>query len=323
MKIRDEILEYSRNIRYRSNLNISKIIQLIGINKVKYYNWIKREGVENQHNGNIPKKHWLTPDERAIIIQKAKNHIDDNKYSLEDGYRRITYMGIDANLFACSSSTVYRVLRQAGLLKKWKSKDNTKKGTGYKQPTTMHQEWHTDIKYINFFGTFIYFMGVIDGYSRYLVHHEVRMSMTEYDVQIVIQRALEKYPNYKPKIITDNGSQYISIDFKLFMEEVGSQHVRISPAYPQANGKIERLHRTLEEECLRKTSMVSIQDARLQIAEYVDYYNNHRLHSAIDYLRPVDLLNGNEKELLAKRKDKITKAKEARKRHWSNKNIAA
>lgn len=322
MKTRDEVVKYSQSLNRKSHLNISKIIQLIGISRTKYYEWVKRLGIENQHNGKIPKTHWLTAEERNIIIKKAKNHIPNNKYSLEDGYRRIAYMGLDNDDFACSDSSVYRVLRQEGLLKKWKSKDKTKKGKGYKQPKTVHQEWHTDIKYINFFGTFIYFIGVIDGYSRYLVHHEIRMNMTKYDIQLVIQRALEKYPNYKPKIITDNGSQYISSDFKLFMEEVGSQHIRTSPAYPQANGKIERLHRTLEEECLRKTSMLSIEDARLQIEQYVEYYNNHRLHSAIDYLRPVDLLNGNEKELLEKRKEKLTKAKAARKRHWNNKIIA-
>src|SRR4030042_5193464 len=97
--------------------------------------------------------------------------------------------------------------------------------------------------------------------------------MQEYDVQITIQRALEKYPFAKPRLITDNGSQFISKDFAEYLKLVGLQHIRTSVAYPQSNGKIERYHRTLHQECLQKNSFINLDDARNQIAHFVDYYN--------------------------------------------------
>ncbi len=323
MDVRDEVVDYVRSISSHSHLKISHLVQLIDISRSRYYDWIKRYSIPNQHNGKIPKEHWLTDEEKNAIINKAKSHISAGNYSLEDGYRRITYSGIDANDFACSASTVYRVLRGTGLLQKFKPKNRSKKGNGYKQPTAVHQEWHTDIKYINFNGVFIYFIGVIDGYSRYIVHHEIRMTMNEYDVEIVIQRALEKFPEYRPKIITDNGGQYVSIDFKQFIKLSNLQHIRTSPAYPQANGKIERFHRTLEGECLRKTSLLTIDDARHQIDDYIKHYNNNRLHSSLGYLTPNDIIAGKEKQLLGIREIKLKVAKKKRKAYWEQNAIAA
>lgn len=295
---------------------------MTGINSGKYYNWRRRFSKQNNHNGTIPKAHWLTPEEKQSIIDYAGKYISSNSYYLKDGYRRIAYNGLDENVFAVSPTTVYRVLSKAGLLSKWKGKHRSSKGSGYRQPAGPHQEWHTDIKYINFQGTFLFFISIMDGYSRYILHHELRTSMTEHDVEITLQKAHEKYPDKKPKIISDNGSQYISKDFQLYLKEIGLQHVRISPFYPQSNGKIERFHRSLEEECISTKSMINLDDARSQIARYIDHYNNHRLHSALFYLRPVDFLSGNVDELLQERQSKLDRATENRVKYWSNKKVA-
>jgi len=291
---------------------------MLGIKRVKFYDWRKRYGTKNNHNGKVPKKHWTTPEEKQAVIDFARKHINNKKYYLNDGYRRIAYLGIDANAFACSPATVYRILSNAGLLNKWNNSKANTKGTGFIQPEAPHKEWHTDIKYVNYRGTFLFFIGVIDGYSRYMVHHELRESMTEKDVAIVLQRAKEKYPDKSPKIITDNGSQYVSKDFALFIKEAGLRHIRTSVAYPQSNGKIERFHRTLSEECLRVQSHFSIEDARTQIAEFVDNYNNNRLHSSLSYLRPVDYLNGNVDALLKERDKKLEEAAEKRNKYWED-----
>jgi transposase InsO family protein len=75
---------------------------------------------------------------------------------------------------------------------------------------------------------------------------------------------LEKYLGASPIIISDNGSQYISKDFKSFIRERGLKHIRTSIRYPQSNGKLERFHRTIKEEKIRKSSMLGIEDARRQ-----------------------------------------------------------
>jgi transposase InsO family protein len=82
----------------------------------------------------------------------------------------------------------------------------------------------------------------------------------EFDVQTIVQRALEKYPGrVKPRLITDNGSLYISKEFAEYLKHVGLQHFRTSMAYPQSNGKIKRYHRTINEECLQQSSLVNLE----------------------------------------------------------------
>ncbi len=75
--------------------------------------------------------------------------------------------------------------------------------------------------------------------------------MKEFDTEVVVQRALEKYPGEHPRIITDNGPQFISRDFKHFIRLMGLTHVRTSPYYPQSNGKLERWHGSIKRECIR------------------------------------------------------------------------
>ena len=111
------------------------------------------------------------------------------------------------------------------------------------QPLRAHQHWHTDISYLNLGGTFYYLCSFLDGASRAVVHWEIRESMTEADVECILERAKERYPDARPRIISDNGPQYIAKDFKAFIRISGMTHVRTAPYYPQSNGKIERCTR--------------------------------------------------------------------------------
>jgi len=310
------VIDYSLKIVKDSSLNISKLIKLLGISRSKYYEWTRNLDKPNNHNGKIPKQHWITPDEESAIVKFAREHIGCHRYYLTDGYRRIAFMGMDAGKFLCSAGSVYRVLLKSGLLNKWKIAGKSNKGTGFIQPTKPHQHWHTDIKYVIIGGIFYYLISVIDGYSRYIVYHELRASMAEYDVTLIIQNAVDKFPLAKPRLISDNGSQYKAIEFGKYLKFVGLQHVRTSPAYPQANGKIERFHRSFQQECVNTTSMITAEDARKQIADYIEHYNNKRLHSALNYLTPLDVFTGKAEEKLKVRREKIAEAKENRKKYW-------
>ena len=131
-------------------------------------------------------------------------------------------------------------------------------------------------------------------------------------MEIVIQRALEKFPGKKPRIISDNGSQFTARDFKQFVRMVGITHVRTSPYYPQSNGKLERWHGSLKQECIRPACPATIEEARKRVANYVDQYNTVRLHSAIGYVTPADKLNGLEKKIFEERDRKLEEARERR-----------
>ena len=172
-----------------------------------------------------------------------------------------SFMMIDADVVAASPSSVYRVLKQAKLLNRWNQKPS-KKGQGFQQPEKPHEHWHIDVAYINICGTFYYLCSILDGYSRYLVHWEIRETMTEADVEIILQRARERFPQVKPRIISDNGPQFVARDFKTFIRHCGMTHVRTSPYYPQSNGKIERWHKSLKGECIRPGTPLSLEDAR-------------------------------------------------------------
>jgi putative transposase len=113
------------------------------------------------------------------------------------------------------------------------------------------------------------------------VHWELREAMTEADVEIILQRGLEKYPHAKPRIISDNGPQFMARDFKEFIRIAGPTHVRTSPYYPQSNGKIERWHKSLKRDCIRPGVPLNLQDARRLVTRFVEHYNTVRLHFAI------------------------------------------
>ena len=215
---------------------------------------------------------------------------------------------------AASPATVYRVLKSAGLMSRWNQKP-TAKGTGFVQPLQPHEHWHVDLAYVNICSTFYYLCSVLDGCSRFIVHSEVRESMKESDVEIVLQKAREKFPNAKPRIITDNGSQFIAKDFKEFIRLSGMSHVRTSPYYPQSNGKIERWHKTIKQDCIRPAILLSKDDANRTIKKFIEHYNNQRLHSSIGYVTPADRIKGNHTTIYAQRDAKL---KEARQRRAAN-----
>jgi transposase InsO family protein len=108
------------------------------------------------------------------------------------------------------------VLSHAGSLSKWNGKPS-KKGTGFAQPLAAHQHWHIDVSYLNIGVTFYYLCSILDGFSRYIVNWDVRTSMTEADIEIILQGANEKHHEARPRIISDNGPQFIAKDFKEFI----------------------------------------------------------------------------------------------------------
>jgi len=302
---RDTVVDFVNTWSEKTELAKGRLVKWLGIGSSKFYNWRERYGKVNEHNSWIPRDHWLEPWEREAILKFYREHP-------KEGYRRLTFMMLDEDVVAASPTSVWRVLHQAGCFQNW-NRASTKKGTGFHQPESPHKHWHMDISYINVCGTFYYLCSVLDGYSRYIVHCEIRESMKEEDVEIVLQRAKEKYPQAKPRIISDNGPQFVAKDFKEFIRTSGMTHVRTSPYYPQSNGKLERYHGSIKRECIRPRTPLSLEDARRIVTEFVEHYNERRLHSAIGYVTPKDKLDHREKEIFENRDRKLHQARERRK----------
>ena len=168
----------------RTELPTQRWVGWLGLARGKYYAWKKRYGKLNEHNGPTPRDHWLEPWERRAILDYH------DRYPLE-GYRRLSFMMLDADVVAVSPSTTYRVLRQAGRLDRYNPKPSLK-GTGFHQPEEPHQHWHIDISYLNVCGTFYYLCSILDGASRAILHWEIRESMGERDVEIIVERGRER-----------------------------------------------------------------------------------------------------------------------------------
>ena len=270
----------------------------------KYHPWKDRYGKANEHNGKVPRDWWLEEWEKKAIVTYHDRHP-------LNGYRRLAFMMLDDDVVAVAPTSVYRVLKQAGRLDRHRFAPS-KKGTGFVQPLRPHQHWHIDISHINVAGTFYFLCSLLDGYSRYIVHWELRETMKEHEVETVVQRALEKFPGETPRIISDNGPQFIARDFKEYVRLMGMTHVRTSPFYPQSNGKLERWHGSLKRECIRPACPEDVEEAWRRIAAFVEEYNQVRLHSALGYITPADKLNGLEKVIHDERDRKLEEARARR-----------
>lgn len=302
--VRDQIVDYVRRYSKLAEIPIARLVAWLGIAPSKFHDWQTRYGRANAHNARMPRDGWLESWEKhAIITFHAQ-------YRLE-GYRRLAFMMLDRDVVAVSPSSVYRVLKNAGVIRAWNGKPS-KKGTGFEQPLKPHEHWHADVSYINVAGTYYYLCSLLDGCSRSIVHWEIRERMTERDVETIVQRAREKHPGVSPRIISDNGPQFIARDFKQFIRICGMTHMRTSPYYPQSNGKIERWHKTLKDECIRRGVPLSLDDAQRLIHMYVTHYNEVRLHSAIGYVTPADKLAGRDPAIFAARDRKLEAARERR-----------
>lgn len=298
------MVDFVRRWNERTEIPADRFVRWLGITASKFYHWRTRYGKVNEHNAWVPRDHWLEPWERAAILAFQRDHPGD-------GYRRLTYMMLDTDTVAVSPATTYRVLREAGVLRRWNTTPS-KKGTGFVQPLVPHEHWHVDIAYLKIAATFYFLCSVLDGCSRVIVHWELRERMTEIDVELTLQRAKENYPDARPRIISDNGPPFIARDFKAFIQLCEMTHVRTSPYYPQSNGKLERWHHSFKSEGFRPGVPLSLDDGRRVAERYIDYYNTERLHSALGYVTPQTRLEGRQQGVFDARDRKLEEARRRR-----------
>jgi hypothetical protein len=281
-----------------------------GVSRRTYAEWQNRKEMENQHNGHIPREHWTTPDEEAAIIDYCIER-------MELGYRTLCWQMIDANIVMVSPATVYNVLKRSGLTKKWAELTEEAK-KGFDQPKSIHEQWHVDFSYVRVCGNFYYFISVMDGYSRKIITWGLYQSMEGLWAEIEVSKAKELYPYAKPRIISDNGSQFISKDFRELVILLEIEHTLTSPGHPQSNGKLERFHRTFKCEHVRQSAYLSFEDAKERMRKWIVYYNEQRLHAALFYLPPEDVFRGLKEERLAERRKKLHTASINRRNYWQS-----
>ena len=207
-----------------------------------------------------------------------------------------------------SASTVYRILRLEGLVKRIEyqlaaSKEYQHKTTG------PHQLWATDASYFRVVGWgYYYLVTVMDDYSRFILAWKVQRDMTANSLIEVVQEAVDSTGmtdvplEDRTKLLSDNGSGYVSRAFREYMRVVGIRHVLAAPYHPQTNGMLERYHRTLKDD-INQVPYEVVEDLEAAIRDFVEFYNYRRYHQALRVVTPADVLEGRLEAILAQRKE--------------------
>jgi transposase InsO family protein len=235
-----------------------------------------------------------------------------------DSPREIATFMTDNSGHFISESSVYRILKAVNLI----TSPNhilVKAANEFKDKTTrIHQMWQTDFTYFKVEGWgWFYLSSIMDDYSRFIIHHELCTTMKTPDVERNVEAALIKTglpEGRRPKILSDNGSCYISEDIKAFMKEKGITQVHGAPNHPQTQGKIERYHRSMKN-VVKLHHYYSLSDLKKAIDEYIEYYNNERYHESLNNCTPASVYNGTNKIILEQRRLLKQKSMKQRRRN--------
>jgi len=287
-----------------SQLSVKRTLQELGISRSTFYEWYHRYS-KNGYDGlkqrsKEQKVFWnKVPDkERQKVVETALDKEDLSP-------RELAYHITDNQGWFISESSVYRILKSRGLITSpayivMAAADEFKD-----KPERVHQQWQIDFTYFKIIGWGWYYLAtVMDEYSRYIIHWELCKQMETTDAERVVRKAIEKTglkKDERPRLLSDNGSCFISAEFQAFVNDELNSHVRGAPYHPQTQGKIERYHRTMKN-VVKLENYYFPGDLRRQLHLFVEYYNNQRYHESLNNVTPSDVYFKRDKQILEQRK---------------------
>jgi transposase InsO family protein len=294
---------------------VEVILDHLGLPSATYYRWQHRKAT-----GSLA-------DRTAVISQRRTwppipQEIESVcSYALDYpqvGYKRLTWQMIDDGVACLKTYQVYEILKERALLR-WGKNGVPETLKRPPEPDHADEVWHVDLMYLYIHPRWYYLVDIIDGYSRFLVNWSLNLTMESDTVTMTVQEALDRLEyriEGEPRIVRDHGSQFISHEWRNFVEGAGITDIKTRIAHPESNGKLERLHRTHREEGLTEEALTGYYAALDAMERWDEYYNYKRPHSAIKYLVPADYYRGDPDGRIEERKEKLVQAVEMRKVYW-------
>lgn len=320
-----EKLEIIRTVE-GSHLPTKQTLDMLGIARTTFYRWY-----DLYLDGGVDALADLSPQPKAVWNRIPQDRRDDLiEFALEHEAlttRELAVKYTDEKQYFVSESSAYRILKAADLITA-PAYVVIKAANEFKDKTTaVNEMWQTDFTYFKIIGWGWYYLStVLDDYSRYIIAWKLCTSMRAEDVTATIELALQAsgcdqaVVRHKPRLLSDNGSCYISSDLAEWLEDKKMDHVRGAPFHPQTQGKIERWHQTMKNRVLLESYYLP-GDLERQIGSFVEYYNNQRYHESLNNVTPADVYFGRDKAILRER-EKIKKMT-IQQRRWQHQIQAA
>ena len=295
-----------------SVLPVKKALAELGVPRSNYYRWIRQKQSSIPASVRVP---W-----NRLSDLEAETVLEVARASPEWSSRQVAAWVTDNKDFSVSEASVYRLLKREGLVRRLELPDPASDEYRFKTKRP-HQLWATDASYFRVVGWGYYYMvTVMDDYSRFILAWRLQVDMTSPSLIDVVQDAVDRtgmtdvQVEDRTKLLSDNGSGYISKAFQEYVQLVGIRHIFAAPYHPQTNGKLERYHQTLK----RSVNQVPYDvpnDLQLAIGKFVEFYNFRRYHKALKDITPSDMLAGRRDEILARRKEAKDRSLQRRKEH--------
>jgi putative transposase len=308
-ELQRRVQEEVEHTRRRSGWPAKKTLAALGIAARSYYRWLEAEGRSAESSAPVSPYEALSEEKQAVLAYARKHP--------ELRHRELAWRMVDEDVAYLSASTVYRILKAADLVCPWRRRARRKKARE-ERASRPDQRWSTDLMHVQVGGRVYYFVASLDEYSRSIVHHELLSGMDGLTVSLAAQKAIEMLPKgpdgkptATPEIRSDNGSCYVSKEFRTVLRENGLGHHRIRPHGPEENGLIERANRTLRE-ALDGEELTDLLTAGRVLARLVRRYNEERLHSALGYLPPWEFYRGEPSRRFEARRIKLSQARHRR-----------
>ena len=289
-----------------SELSVKRTLTELGVSRSSFYRWYRQymddgpEGLEP--TSRAPRCFWnrLPETVKEQCLEIALQYPEKSP-------RELAWHITDVHRYFISESSVYRLLKQYDLITS-PAYILMQAGDRFQNPTKRVNElWQTDFTYFRIVGWGWYYLStVLDDYSRYIIAWKLTTNMAADDVKNTLDLAIETTGvneikvKHRPRLLSDNGPCYLSGELKSYLEKRGMTHTRGAPYHPMTQGKIERYHRSMKN-VVKLQNYYFPWELEQEISRFVDYYNNHRYHEALNNVTPSDVYLGRHREILTKR----------------------